>query len=94
MTVPIQTIRWYRLQCYAWYRFSAIVSSYMNGYRYGGFFYLWIAKNKDADFLKKFNKSTLEIIPWSFNEAIQYALGPEYNIDTLWNEYQKAMGDI
>lgn len=68
--------------------------SYMNGYRYGGFFYLWIAKNKDADFLKKFNRSTLEVIPWSFNGAIQYALGPEYNIDTLWNEYQKAMGDI
>ncbi len=26
MTVPIRAIRWYRLQCYAWYRFSAIVS--------------------------------------------------------------------
>lgn len=25
MTVPIRAIRWYRLQCYAWYRFSAIV---------------------------------------------------------------------
>lgn len=27
MTVPIRAIRWYRLQCYAWYRFSATVNS-------------------------------------------------------------------
>ena len=26
MTVPIAALQWYRLQCYAWYRFSAIVS--------------------------------------------------------------------
>lgn len=25
MTVPIAALQWYRLQCYAWYRFSAIV---------------------------------------------------------------------
>lgn len=31
MTVPIRAIRWYRLQCYAWYRFSAIVSSDRSG---------------------------------------------------------------
>lgn len=27
MTVPIAALQWYRLQCYAWYRFSAIVSN-------------------------------------------------------------------
>ena len=26
MTVPIAALQWYRLQCYAWYRFSAIVT--------------------------------------------------------------------
>lgn len=26
MTVPIAALQWYRLQCYAWYRFSAIVN--------------------------------------------------------------------
>ena len=26
MTVPIAVLQWYRLQCYAWYRFSAIVT--------------------------------------------------------------------
>ena len=25
--VPIAALQWYRLQCYAWYRFSAIVNS-------------------------------------------------------------------
>ena len=27
MTVPIAALQWYRLQCYAWYRFSAIVTA-------------------------------------------------------------------
>ena len=27
MTVPIAVLQWYRLQCYAWYRFSAIVNN-------------------------------------------------------------------
>lgn len=31
MTVPIRAIQWYRLQCYAWYRFSAIVTLETNG---------------------------------------------------------------
>ena len=29
MTVPIAALQWYRLQCYAWYRFSAIVKDKM-----------------------------------------------------------------
>ena len=28
MTVPIAALQWYRLQCYAWYRFSAIVTDF------------------------------------------------------------------
>lgn len=68
--------------------------SYMQGYRYGGFFYQWIAQHKDEDFLKKFNQSTLHVIPWNFDGAIKYVLGSQYGIDELWNEYQKSVGDI
>lgn len=66
---------------------------YTDGYRAAGFFYAWLRDNKDADFLRKFNRSTLEVIPWSFDGAIKYALGPGADIEQLWDEYQKAMGD-
>ena len=68
--------------------------SYMNGYRHAGYFFVWLRDNKDPDFLRKFNLSTLSVIPWSFDGAIKHVLGEEYNIDELWNEYQIAMGDI
>lgn len=68
--------------------------SYMDGYRTAGYFFVWLRDHKDPDFLRKFNRSTLEVVPWSFEEAIQYALGKEYHIDDLWHEYQLAVGDI
>lgn len=68
--------------------------NYMDGYRHAGYFFVWIRDNKDPEFLKKFNRSTLEVIPWSFNGAIKHILGEEYDIDELWHEYQVAVGDI
>lgn len=68
--------------------------SYMDGYRKAGYFFVWLRDNKDPDFLRKFNCSTLEVVPWSFNGGIKYALGESYDIDDLWREYQVAVGDI
>jgi Plant Basic Secretory Protein. len=68
--------------------------NYMDGYRTAGYFFVWLRDNKDPDFLRKFNRSTLEVIPWSFDGAIKHILGNEYNIDELWHEYQVAVGDI
>ena len=67
---------------------------YLDSYRYTGFFIVWLVKNKDKDFLRKFNLSTQHVNPWSFDGAIKYILGDEYNVDELWTEYLKAMGDI
>ncbi len=67
--------------------------SYMEGYRRAGYFFAWLRDNKDPDFLRKFNRSTLEIAPWSFDGAIKHVLGEEYDIESLWEEYQLAMGD-
>ena len=50
--------------------------------------------DQQTEFLRKFNRSTLEVIPWSFDGAIKHVLGDEYNIDELWHEYQVAVGDI
>ena len=68
--------------------------NYMDGYRTTGFFLAWLKDNKDPDFLRKFNASTLAVIPWSFNGAIKHVLGEEADIDELWYEYQVAVGDI
>lgn len=68
--------------------------SYMDGYRHAGYFFVWLRDNKDPDFLRKFNYSTLKVIPWTFDGGIKYALGESYNIDDLWTEYQIAVGDI
>ena len=68
--------------------------NYMDGYRTAGYFFVWLRDNKDSEFLRKFNKSTLEIIPWSFNGAIKHIFGEEADIDALWKEYQIAVGDI
>lgn len=68
--------------------------NYMDGYRTTGYFLVWIRDNKDPEFLRKFNKSTLEVIPWSFDGAIKHVLGESYGIDALWQEYQIAVGDI
>ncbi|MDD3037040.1 basic secretory protein-like protein [Bacteroides sp.] len=67
--------------------------NYMDGYRTAGYFFVWIRDNKDPEFLHKFNRSTLEVVPWSFDGAIKHVLGQEYNIDELWHEYQVAVGD-
>ena len=68
--------------------------NYMDGYRTAGYFFVWLRDNKDPEFLRKFNRSTLEVIPWSFDGAIKHILGNEYNIDELWHEYQVAVRDI
>lgn len=68
--------------------------NYMDGYRTAGYFFVWLRDNKDPEFLRKFNRSTLEVVPWSFDGAIKHVLGEKYNIDDLWNEYQIAVGDI
>ena len=67
---------------------------YTKGYRYAGYFFVWLRDNYDPDFLRKFNLSTLDVVPWSFDGAIKHVLGEQYDIESLWQEYQKAVGDI
>lgn len=63
--------------------------NWMDGYQTTGYFLDWLT-GKDPDFLRKFNKSTLDIIPWNFDGAIKYALGEQYNTEDLWKEYQES----
>lgn len=67
---------------------------YTKGYRYAGYFFVWLRDNYDPDFLRKFNLSTLDVVPWSFDGAIKQVLGEQYDIESLWREYQVSVGDI
>lgn len=60
---------------------------WMDGYRTTGFFLEWLTC-KDPDFLRKFNNSTLEVIPWSFDKAMKHVFGDQVTTDSLWDEYQ------
>jgi len=71
-----------------------VKSGYMQGYRVTGYFLVWLRDNKDPDFLWKFNRSALDVVPWSFDGAMKHILGPEHGIDALWHEYLVAVGDI
>ena len=77
----------------AWLSSARVVRHYMDGYRTTGFFLAWLTQTKNPDFLRKFNRSTLEVIPWSFDGGVKYALGNDYDIDSLWKEYMATMGD-
>ena len=68
--------------------------SYHDGYRYIGYFFNWVRENKDPDFIRKMNHTCLTVVPWSWDGAVQSVLGPDYTIDSLWHEYQVAIGDI
>lgn len=60
---------------------------WLDGYQTTGFFLQWLT-TKDSDFLRKFNKSALEVVPWSFDGAVKHVLGKKHSIDGLWEEYQ------
>ena len=60
---------------------------WLDGYQTTGFFLEWLTA-KDDDFIRKFNRTALEVIPWSFDSAIKEVLGQEYSIDEHWDEYQ------
>ena len=68
--------------------------NYMDGYRTAGYFFVWLRDNKDPDFIRKINRTALEVIPWSFNGAIKHIFGENADVDALWKEYQIAVGDI
>ena len=61
---------------------------YLNGYIWAGFFFVWLRDHYDRAFIRKLNRSTQTITPWSFNAAIKHILGQQYDVDKLWQDYQ------
>lgn len=67
-----------------------IGGSWKDGYQRTGYFLDWLT-TKDSDFLRKFNKSALDVVPWGFDKALKHVLGQQYSVDGLWNEYQEYL---
>lgn len=69
--------------------------TWMSGYRITGYFLYWLSQNKDADFIRKFNRTAIDVVPWSWDEAMYHILGRDEanSVQNLWNEYMTAVGD-
>lgn len=69
--------------------------NWMSGYRTTGYFLYWLSLNKDKDFIRKFNRTALEVVPWSWDGAMYHILGEKKgnSVAELWDEYQTAIGD-
>ena len=69
--------------------------SWMSGYRQTGYFLYWLSLNKDKDFIRKFNRTALDVVPWSWDEAMYHILGryEKNSVENLWKEYINAIGD-
>ena len=67
--------------------------NYLDGFQTTGYFISWIVNNKDKDFLRKFNRSAVQLNPWSFKNAFNHIYKNNYlmSFDNLWNEYQKSI---
>lgn len=69
--------------------------NWMSGYRITGYFLYWLSQNKDKDFIRKFNRTALDVVPWSWDEAMFHILGRDEknSVASLWDEYMASVGD-
>lgn len=63
---------------------------WMDGYRTTGFFIQWLTQ-VDPDFIRKFNRTAVEINPWSFDAAFKSILGEKSGVDEMWQQYQNFL---
>lgn len=61
---------------------------YDDGYRTTGYFLVWLRDRKDPDFLRKFNRTALTVVPWSYDGAFESIFGEGVTARELWDEYQ------
>ena len=69
--------------------------NWMSGYRQTGYFLYWLSLTKDKDFIRKFNRTAIDVVPWSWDEAMFHILGRDdkNTVENLWAEYMDAVGD-
>lgn len=70
-------------------RFPKEGGSYLDGYNTTAFFYLWIYKNFNTNFLKDLNRTAKEYETWSLTAATENLYG--ISVDELWQFYQQEI---
>jgi len=68
-------------------RFPKQGGNFKSGYNITAFFYLWITKTKDAEFLKKLNNTAKEMEVWTIDKALMQLYGE--SVETMWQHYQQ-----
>ena len=70
----------------------------MDGYRTTGFFLAWLTQTKSPDFLRKFNRSTLEVIYYiegisgkGFTLRIEFKEPLHYDMGGFRNTYKENL---
>ncbi len=64
--------------------------TWMSGYRTTGWFLVWLTDTKDADFMRKFNRTAVQLNPWSWDSAMENIFGEGVTTQELWDEYQAS----
>lgn len=59
---------------------------WLTPYRVSACFIMWL-RNFDGDFIRKFERSIGEIQGWTVERGIKHVLGPQYEVEYLWNKY-------
>lgn len=53
---------------------------------------MWL-RNFDGDFIRKFEKSIATLPDWTVEKGIHAVLGPQYDVEWLWNKYIEEVTD-
>lgn len=65
-------------------------SSYLDGYRMTGYFFLWLEETVDPDFLRKLTATTKTVQPWTFDGAFISIFGEGKTAQYMWDQYVAA----
>lgn len=71
-------------------RYPGKGGTWTDGYNTTAFFYQWIKNGRDSDFLRKMNRTAVDIDPWSIDAVTKELFGS--SALSLWALYQKAIG--
>ena len=65
---------------------------WLTPYRISACFLMWL-RNFDGDFIRKFEKSIATLPDWTVEKGIHEVLGPQYDVEWLWNKYIEEVTD-
>ena len=65
---------------------------WLTPYRISACFLMWL-RNYDGDFIRKFEQTIATLTDWTVEKGIHQVLGPQYDVEWLWNKYIEEVTD-